>query len=177
MSNIVLIGPMGSGKSTVGAALARRLGRPHVDSDHFFVARYGSIPEYFRAHGEKDFREREHRIIAELLDSPRPSVISLGGGAVLDERTRALLKEQTVVMLDITPDQAALRIGDGTSRPVLGDEPMEAWTRIYAEREGIYRACADMVLSADDESIETRADTIVARLNPTPSGDDPLHEP
>lgn len=172
MSNIVLIGPMGSGKSTVGAALARRLGRPHVDSDHFFVARYGPIPDYFTTHGEKDFREREHRVVAELLDSPRPSVISLGGGAVMDERTRALLKDQTVVMLDITPDQAALRIGDGTSRPVLGDEPMEAWTRIYAEREAIYRACADMVLSADDESIETRADTIVARLNPTPSGDD-----
>lgn len=172
MPNIVLIGPMGSGKSTIGAALARRLGRPHVDSDHFFVARHGSIPEYFSTHGESAFRERERRIVAELLDAPRPSVISLGGGSVLDARTRELLKDQTVVMLDITEEQAALRIGEGSTRPVLGDDPLVAWRRIYAEREGIYRACADVVLPPDDESIEVRVDTIVDRLNPTPAGDD-----
>lgn len=172
MPNIVLIGPMGSGKSTIGAALARRLGRPHVDSDHFFVARHGPIPEYFSAHGEQAFREREHRIVAELLDAPRPSVISLGGGSVLDPRTRSLLERHIVVMLDITEEQAALRIGDGATRPVLGDDPMTTWRRIYAEREDIYRSCADVVLPPADESIEARVDTIVSRLTPTPSGDD-----
>ena len=110
--NIVLVGPMASGKSTVGAALARRLSRPHLDTDHFFVARNGPIRDYFLHRGEEAFRAEEERIVAELLDSPRPSVISLGGGAVLSAATRRLLQDCFVVMLDVTEAQAEARIGD-----------------------------------------------------------------
>ncbi|MDZ5077930.1 shikimate kinase [Nesterenkonia sp. HG001] len=162
--NIVLIGPMGSGKSTVGAALARRMGRPHVDTDHFFVARHGSIAEYFVQRGESAFRAEEERVVAELLDAPRPSVISLGGGSVLSSRTREALAEQLVVMLDLTEQQAAQRLGDGSSRPVLGDDPVTAWRRIYAEREALYRECADVVVEPAEGTIDQRVDTIVRAL-------------
>lgn len=165
--NVVLIGPMGSGKSTVGAALARRLHRPHVDSDHFFVARHGPIPAYFSQHGEKAFRAEEEKIVAELLDSPRPSVISLGGGSVLSASTRELLREQLVVLLDLAEDQAARRLGDGSTRPILGAHPVQAWKRIYAEREQIYRDCADIVMSPDDDHIDVRVENIVRALNTT----------
>lgn len=162
--NIVLVGPMGSGKSTVGAALALSLGRPHVDSDQFFVARHGSIPEYFTAHGEAAFRAEEERVIADLLDSPRPSVVSLGGGAVLSAATRALLHAHLVVMLDMSMDQARRRIGDGSTRPVLGDRPMQRWAEIYTEREPLYRGVADVVLGPDDATVAQRAVTIVEAL-------------
>lgn len=163
--NVVLIGPMASGKSTVGAAVARRMGRPHVDTDQFFAARHGSIPAYFEAHGAEAFRAEEELIVAELLNSPRPSVISLGGGAVLSALTRSRLKKYFVVMLDVTAEQARARIGDAASRPVLRSddtaEPIDTWKTIYAEREPMYRRCADLVVSPAEETIEARADTIV----------------
>lgn len=168
MPNIVLIGPMGSGKSTVGAALARRLGRPHVDTDHFFVARHGAIPEYFTAHGEQAFRAAEERVVAELLDSPRPSVVSLGGGSVGSALVRELLTKDLVVMLDVTEKQAEMRIGDATTRPMLiagtEDPPIVRWKRIYADREPLYRQCADVVISADEVTVEDRVDTIIEAM-------------
>ncbi|TLP79396.1 shikimate kinase [Nesterenkonia sphaerica] len=168
MSNIVLIGPMGSGKSTVGAALARRLGRPHVDTDHFFVARHGPIREYFSVHGEEAFRAAEERLVAQLLDSPRPSVVSLGGGSVMSAATRELLKSQFVVMLDVTEAQAKARIGDAATRPVLTEgtsaPPIERWKHIYAEREPLYRECADLIVSATETTIEDRAETIIEAM-------------
>ncbi|WP_150462882.1 shikimate kinase [Nesterenkonia ebinurensis] len=166
--NVVLIGPMGSGKSSVGAALARRLSRPHVDTDHFFVARNGPIPRYFATHGEQAFRAEEERIVAVLLDAPRPSVISLGGGSVTSAATRSLLADHFVVLLDVTAAQAELRIGDAATRPVLTegtqDPPIERWKRIYAEREPLYRQLADLVVSAEEASIEDRVDTIVEAM-------------
>ncbi|WP_147106264.1 shikimate kinase [Nesterenkonia populi] len=162
--NVVLIGPMASGKSSVGAALARRLSRPHVDSDQFFVARHGPIPEYFAAHGEEAFRNAEEHIVAELLASPRPSVISLGGGSVLSEATRARLCRHFVVMLDVTEEQALARIGDATTRPMLKADPAAVWKRIYAEREPLYRECADLIVEAAPPNIEARVDTIEKEL-------------
>lgn len=168
-NNIVLVGPMASGKSTVGSALARRLGRPHVDTDQFFVARHGPIGEFFTTYGEEAFRAEEERIVAELLDSPRPSVVSLGGGAVLSAATRRLLRDFFVVMLDVTEAQAAARIGTAVTRPVLTSapsiSPIERWKQIYAEREPLYRECVDLVVSADEESIAARTDTIVEAMN------------
>lgn len=163
--SIVLIGPMGSGKSTVGAALARRLARPHVDSDHFFVARHGPIADFFRDHGEQAFRAEEERLVAELLDAPRPSVISLGGGSVLSAATRERLRPHLVVMLDLTVEQALPRLGDGSSRPVLGEDPAARWAETYAAREPLYRQSADVVLDPADGTIEQRVDTIVAQLD------------
>lgn len=167
-SNIVLVGPMASGKSTVGAALARRLSRPHLDTDHFFVARNGPIRDYFLHRGEEAFRAEEERIVAELLDSPRPSVISLGGGAVLSAATRRLLQDCFVVMLDVTEAQAEARIGDAATRPVLTTDaattPIERWKRIYAERQPLYRECVDLVVSSEEETIDARVDTIVKAM-------------
>ncbi|GAA1804262.1 shikimate kinase [Nesterenkonia flava] len=170
MRNIVLIGPMGSGKSTVGAALARKMGRPHVDTDHFFAARHGSIPEFFAEHGEEAFRAEEEKIVAELCDSPRPSVISLGGGAILSRATREVIASHWVVMLDATADQVVARIGDASTRPMLkdtslGEDPAAVWQRIYQEREPLYRQCADYIMEPADMSIETRADTIITAFH------------
>lgn len=183
--NIVLVGPMGSGKSTVGQALAMRLGRPHVDTDHFFVARHGPIPEYFALHGEPAFRAEEERIVAELLDSPRPSVISLGGGSVLSARTRQALESHMVVMLEMTEEQAALRLGDGATRPMLtrdGGDPVQRWKEVRDEREPLYRRCADVVVTAEDATIEQRVDTIVSEVSrdqparPRPRSGDPRRD-
>ncbi|GAA4832197.1 shikimate kinase [Garicola koreensis] len=167
-SNIVLIGPMASGKSTVGSALARRLSRPHLDTDHFFVARHGAIPVFFRTRGEAAFRAAEEKIVAELLDSPRPSVVSLGGGAILSAATRQLLADCFVVFLDVTEAQAQLRIGDAVTRPVLSSEPnvtpIERWKQIYAEREPLYRQCVDLVVSSAEDTVDSRVDTIVQSM-------------
>ena len=168
MTNVVLIGAMGSGKSTVGAALARRLGRPHVDTDQFFVARHGPIPTYFITHGEQAFRAEEERIVTELLDTPRPSVISLGGGSVGSAKVRSLLADDLVVMLDVTQAQAEARIGDAVTRPMLtegtDDPPIVRWGRIYAQREPLYRQCADLVVSAAETTVEDRVDTIIEAM-------------
>lgn len=167
--NIVIIGPMASGKSTIGAALARRLGRPHIDTDQFFVAQNGPIPEYFREYGEEAFRAEEERIVAELLKSPRPSVVSLGGGSVLSAATRELLSRYFVVLLDVTEEQAAARIGDASTRPVLraedAEQPVQRWKRIYAEREHLYRECADLVVSSAEATVEERVGTIVEAMS------------
>jgi shikimate kinase len=166
--NLVLIGPMGSGKSTVGAALARRVGRPHVDTDQFFVARYGPIPEFFEQFGEDRFRHEEAQIVAELLDSPRPSVISLGGGAVIREANRDALIPHIVIMLDITAEQAERRLGDGSSRPILladpAESPLQRWQRIYTNRKQVYLDCADIVVSPEEATVEGRVDEILRRL-------------
>ena len=145
---VVLVGPMGAGKTTVGRALAAVTGLPFVDSDELFTQVHGPIPEFFAEHGEAAFRAEEARVIGHVLGRPTPCVLSCGGGAVLHPGTRRALAgpDSDVVYLAVGEEEALRRVGGGAGRPVLAGDPAGTWRRILAEREGLYREVADLVL-------------------------------
>lgn len=176
--HLLLVGMMGTGKSTVGARVAKRLGRPFRDSDVAVEERTGhSIPEIFRTDGEPVFRSIEEAVIAALLDDPTPSVIALGGGAVLSERTRERLADRFVVWLDADLDVLRRRIGAGSGRPLLagrsddasGDGPDEGSrddldatiARLMDERRHLYEQVATVTVVTDDSSPDVVVDAIV----------------
>ncbi|WP_460773847.1 shikimate kinase [Microbacterium sp. GXF7504] len=139
---LVLVGPMGAGKTSIGRRVAKALGEPFVDTDARIVRAHGPIPEIFREHGEPRFREIEREIVVEALAGP--GVVSLGGGAVLDARTRDDLAAVPVALLTVSPQVVAHRIAGG-SRPLLdGEDPVTRWVRILEERKPLYDAVADI---------------------------------
>ena len=143
---IVLIGPMGAGKTSVGRRVARALRRPFADTDKIVVRDHGPIPELFAVHGERHFRALERAAVREALASG--GVVALGGGAVLDADTRADLRAHRVVLLTVQPHVVGSRIG-GTDRPLLaGEDPVARWARIYEERRALYEEAADLALDA-----------------------------
>lgn len=162
---IVLVGPMGAGKSTVGPCLARRLGLPFVDADAEIEAEAGlSITEIFDRFGEPHFRDSERRMMARLAAGPA-QVIAAGGGAFVDEGTRQLILERClVVWLDAGVDTLAERVGDGRHRPLL--EAGDPRTRLVtlAERRNPGYARAHIRVSSENASHEEVVDAIVAAL-------------
>ena len=150
--HVVLVGMMGSGKSVIAPLLGGRLGRPVVELDAAVTARAGaSIPELFARSGEAAFRAAETEALAEALASPSPSVVSAGGGVVVDPANRALLaRHAQVVWLRARPETLAARVGTGERRPLLaGGDPVVALTRLLAERQPAYEAAADAVVEVD----------------------------
>ncbi|MFC9919122.1 shikimate kinase [Agromyces binzhouensis] len=147
---IVLVGPMGSGKSRVGARLASAVGAPFVDTDHRIVDRHGPIEEIFAREGEAYFRAIEREVVAEALREQ--AVVSLGGGAVLDADTRADLAGLAVVRLDVSPEAVAPRLTGGT-RPLLADGGLERWTRIREERRPLYDEVAGLSIDTTRRSV------------------------
>ncbi len=144
---IVLIGFMGAGKTTVGRALASRLGMAFVDSDELIEARGRSIAEVFAADGEAGFRALEADVIADLLTGP-PAVIALGGGAVSTSAVRELLRGHQVLLLDITLAEALARVGGDEGRPMLArDKP----SQVYAARQQLYSDAASAVVDASGD--------------------------
>jgi shikimate kinase / 3-dehydroquinate synthase len=153
--SLVLIGFMGAGKSTA----ARRLAG--ADSDALVEAELGcSIEEFFEREGEAAFREVEERVVCELLDRA-PDVVALGGGAVLDERVRAALRDHSVVLLEIDADHAWERAA-GRRRPLARDR--EAFERLYAQRLPLYESLADAFVPSED------AAAALAALSARPEG-------
>lgn len=144
---IVFVGPMAAGKTSLGRRIAKELAVPFVDSDAVFVRRHGAITEFFAEHGEPEFRRIEAEIIAEQLAEPGLRVVALGGGAVLTESTRDLLKHHPVVLL-MTTQAAVLRTANLDRRPLLRDDP-EAWGRILEERRPLYLEVADVTFRTD----------------------------
>jgi shikimate kinase len=142
---------MGSGKSTVGRMLADRLGWAYRDSDADVQAATGkTIPEIFEHDGEAVFRRAEAEALAHACALDTPVVVSAAGGSVLNPDNRRLLaRSGTVVWLRARPETNARRVGDGTGRPLLGDDPAEAMTRLYAERAPLYGEVADLVVDVD----------------------------
>ena len=140
---VVLIGPMGAGKTSVGRRVAKRLGRSFADTDKLVIREHGSIPDLFAAHGEAHFRSLERHAVVEALGGG--GVVALGGGAVLDPRTRADLAGHRVVLLTVSPHIVSARIRGG-DRPLLsGEDPIAHWQRIYGERRALYQDVADVV--------------------------------
>ncbi|PCD04394.1 shikimate kinase [Sphingomonas spermidinifaciens] len=148
---IVLVGLMGVGKSTVGRRLAARLGLPFVDADHEIEAAAGmTIADIFERFGEPYFRDGERRVIARLIDG-RPKVIATGGGAFVNDETRALiLRDALAVWLDAEPRVLASRVSRRDTRPLLrGRDPLQVLTELAAKRNPFYALAPIHVTSYD----------------------------
>ncbi|MGO4805338.1 shikimate kinase [Arthrobacter sp. 2MCAF15] len=145
---VVLIGPMAVGKSAIGQQLAQHLGCAFADTDALVVAQHGTIAEIFASRGEHAFRELEARAVAQAIDEARggTSVISLGGGAVLDSGTQQLLARCTVVYLECDAATVAERIAKNSGRPLLAGDAMGRWRTLFATRQPVYERLADLVL-------------------------------
>jgi shikimate kinase len=142
MARVVLVGPPGSGKSTVGAALAELLGLPLHDTDTAIEAEQGrTISDIFIEDGEPAFRALERAEVARAV-AEDDGVLALGGGAPVDPATAALLAGQTVVFLDVGIADASKRVGFDQSRPLLAVNPRASWVRLMNERRPVYEAVA-----------------------------------
>ena len=132
---------MGAGKTSIGKKAARALGLAFIDTDAMIVREHGPIPELFTTYGEAHFREIERAAVVDALASG--GVVSLGGGSVLDPRTRADLRAHRVAFLTVSLQTVAARLR-GSHRPLLaGDDPLERWQRIFDERLPLYEEVAD----------------------------------
>ncbi|HET8779980.1 MAG TPA: shikimate kinase [Agromyces sp.] len=158
---IVLIGPMGSGKSRVGQRLAASVDAPFVDTDQRIVERYGPIEQIFDREGEEYFRIIEREVVAEAL--LEEAVISLGGGAVLHEDTRADLADLPVVWLKVSLEAVAPRLAGG-NRPLIANGGMGAWKAILEERTPIYASLADLEIDTSRRSVARIVDDITERF-------------
>jgi shikimate kinase len=163
---IVLIGAPGSGKSTIGALLAERLGVEFIDVDAVIEKRAGkSIAEIFAEDGEPAFRELEEATTAELLS--HPGVLSLGGGAVMSERTRKALHDHRVVWLRVTAASAISRVGLDTARPLLMGNVRGRLIKLLSERAPLYDEVASVRIDTDNTAPAEVVDFIV-RTWPSP---------
>lgn len=163
---VVLVGPMGVGKSTVGHLLAERLGVAYRDTDEDIVAEQGrTIAEIFADDGECAFRAIEARAVARAL-AGHDGVLALGGGAVLDPRTRALLSGRPVVFLDADAGEAVRRIGRDPGRPLLAGDPHRRWRALAAARRPLYTEVARAVVDTGGRTPEGVVEAVLAALAP-----------
>ena len=151
----MLIGPMAVGKSAIGQQLAQQLGAPFVDTDAVIVENHGSIADIFAGRGERAFREIEARTVARVVEEATgtSTVISLGGGSVLDSGTQQLLKRCTVVYLECDADTVAARIARNSGRPLLAGDGIRRWKTLFATRKPVYERLADIVLDVRHGSV------------------------
>ena len=169
-SRIFIIGPMGSGKSTVGKRLAQMLGYRFIDSDQELELRTGvDIPYIFDKEGEAGFRRRERQLLAELTQEQN-IVLASGGGAVLDEQTRKHMKERGyVVYLHATVDEQLNRTRHSQNRPLLQTPDRRTkLMQLMVEREPLYREIADCVIFTDTRFPKTVANQIKNKLQMRP---------
>ena len=156
----------GSGKSTVGRHLARRIGRPFLDSDHLIQERVGcSVSEFFAREGEAAFRALEEQVIAELADGP-DAVVATGGGAVVRAANRQRLRDAgRVIYLRSSPEELFRRLRHDTQRPLLQvADPLAKLRALHAERDRLYREAAHFVIETGRPSIPTLVNMIVMQL-------------
>lgn len=169
---VVLVGPMGAGKSTVGRILAERWGVPVRDTDLEVERAAGkSVQDIFVDEGEAAFRALERHAVATAL-SEHDGVLSLGGGAVLDPDTQALLAGHTVVFLRVGLADAAKRVGLGQGRPLLLGNVRSRIKTLLEERTPIYEAVASLVVDTDGRSAAAVAGEIMDRLSAHPDQED-----
>jgi shikimate kinase len=165
--HIVLVGMMGAGKSSVGELLAERLQRPFFDVDTWIEDEEGvPVATIFATRGEAAFRDLEARVLPSFLSNSVACVLSVGGGAVTEERNRAALNGNGhVVWLRARESTLAGRVGDGSGRPMLtGTSVPRALARLSAERAPMYREVADLVVDVDELSPHEVVDRIVAEI-------------
>ena len=163
---IALVGMPGGGKSTVGRALARRLGVDFVDCDAAIEDRIGCpIRVYFEQAGEERFRDIESEVLAEVA-ATRDGVMATGGGAVLRPDNRALLRRATVcVYLRSTPEELFRRVRHDTKRPLLQvSDPLARLRELHGARDALYRDTAHFVIETGRPSVPTLVNMILMQL-------------
>ena len=162
----VLVGPPGAGKTTTGQALADLLGVAFTDTDAVIERTAGKpIPDIFVDDGEDAFRALERTAVAETLAS-FDGVLALGGGAVLDERTRAALAGHTVVFLSVELPDAVKRVGLGAGRPLLTINPRATLKYLMEQRRPLYAEVATYTVATDGRTPGEVAAELAATLKP-----------
>jgi shikimate kinase len=152
--HIVLIGMMGSGKSTIGRAYAERTGRPFFDTDQMVEATTRrAVREIFATDGEPAFRAIETKVLIDALKQSTPSVIAAAGGTVLAAENRAAMRVSArVVWLRATPATLAQRVGHRASRghrPLIDENPLARITQLVHDRQELYIESADVIIDVD----------------------------
>lgn len=166
----VVVGPPGSGKTTVGRLLAQRLGIAFLDTDLDVEAEQGrTVSDIFLEDGEPAFRMLERSAVARAL-ATHDGVLAVGGGAPLDETTRAALADQVVVFLDVGIADASRRIGFDRSRPLLAVNPRSTWVAMMNDRRPVYEGVATHRVDTASRSPEEIVDEISALLQEPPRG-------
>lgn len=161
---VVLVGPPGAGKSTVGELLAERLGVAFRDTDEDVVRLAGKpIAEIFIDEGEPRFRALEAQAVAEALEG-HAGVLALGGGAVMADATRALLAGRPVVFLEVALADAVKRVGLDAPRPLLAVNPRAAWRELMEARRPLYLEVAAVVIGTEGLAPEQVADAVLESL-------------
>jgi len=162
---IILIGFMGSGKSSVAIDLAKSLRYQAVETDQMIIEASGckSIAEIFKLKGELYFRDLETRIAESLKDSSN-AVISTGGGVIGRPQNMAYLTANggLTVFLDVSPDEVFRRVSDLSNRPLLGDRTRAG--KLYDERLPVYRSYADLIIKTDNKTVGEITDEIIKKL-------------
>jgi shikimate kinase len=155
MQNIVFVGLMGAGKTTVGRRLAKRHGLPFLDTDHELERRCGTtIPTIFDLEGEEGFRRREAKVIAEVMQTSG-QVVTTGGGAVLMPENREAIKKGFVIYLDADPEQLWMRLRNDTHRPLLtqSPDPRATLLALHQKRDPLYREVANLIVPTTRASV------------------------
>ncbi|MFD8599865.1 shikimate kinase [Kitasatospora sp. NPDC059646] len=161
---VVLVGPPGSGKSTVGRVLAERLGLPFRDTDEDIERTAGKpIPEIFVDEGEPHFRQLERAAVAAAA-TEFSGVLALGGGAVTADATRELLAPLPVVFLEVALADAVKRVGLDAPRPLLAVNPRARWRELMEARRPLYLEVATAVVDTQDRTPEQVADAVLEAL-------------
>lgn len=166
MASVIIIGPPGSGKSTIGRQLAVALSREFRDTDSLIEESTGEkISQIFVDRGESWFREVEMRIVEQEILASK-SVLSLGGGAPLSEKAQSLLHAQgaPIIFLDISLATAAPRVGFNRDRPLLLSNPRAAWQELMDKRRPIYESLATHIVSVDGKKPQQIVDEILKVL-------------
>jgi shikimate kinase len=166
VQGVALVGLPGSGKSTVGRQLARRLQLPFIDSDPVIERRLGcSIRAYFEREGEESFRDVEEAVLDELTQT-HAGVLSTGGGAVLRAANRERLRTRShVVYLHSAPEEVFRRLRRDVNRPLLQvDDPLSRLRELYAVRDPLYREASHFVIETGRPSVATLVNMIVMQL-------------
>ncbi len=171
--HLVLVGMMGSGKTTVGRLAAAALQRPFLDSDEMIEAREGrTVRDIWLEQGEPVYRDLETAVLREALASEEPAVVAAAGGVVLREANRRLLESARVctVRLQADPDVLIERVGRQGHRPLLDDDPLGTLHRLAEEREPLYREVADATVDVGDRSADEIAAEVLAVLQTREGG-------
>ncbi|HEU0130765.1 MAG TPA: shikimate kinase [Mycobacteriales bacterium] len=165
MERVVLVGMMGAGKTTVGRALAARLGRPYVDNDALLQAAHGAPAAVLLARdGAGALHAAEAAVLRAALAASGPAVVAAPGSAVLDPALRSLLAGEYVVWLRARPETLAARVVADPARPFLHADPLTTVTALAAEREPGFAAVADAVVDVDGLAVADVVEEIAARL-------------
>ena len=167
MQNIILIGPMGSGKTTVGRQLAKRTRMEFVDSDHMIEDRCGvSISTIFDIEGEDGFRKRETKLLTELCQM-NGIVLATGGGAITTEENRILLRKSGyVVYLKTSINTQLARTQKNQNRPLLENvDPEQKLQELMDERGDLYEQEADLIVTSGERIVSKVVDEIMSHLD------------